>query len=229
MNKMKIFFISLSLIFILSQNVNADQIKSAYSKIMKAASENNLEIAKEAISEGGKSILNPPACPPNAICSPLVYAAEEGHTELLEYMLKSGANPNYVNAYGNTPILYAAMRNKVDSIKVLMHYGADINQSNSFGASVFKLSCMYGNEMIDTMINKYNADINKVYNNNAVKTQPQNTTALMSFAEKCPLSSIKKLVDNGADISIKDSNGMAAFDYAEKAKRDDVVNYLSGL
>ena len=132
------YLLYLSIILIFSQNSYASQMKEAYSKIMKAASENNMELAKSAIAEGGKSILNPPKCPPNDICSPLVYAAEKGHTELLEYMLKQGANPNYVNSYGNTPILYAAMRDKIESIKILMRYGADINQANSFGVSLFK-------------------------------------------------------------------------------------------
>lgn len=223
---MKILALSLSLLFFSFQSADVNQMKKAYSNIMKAASENDLELAKEAISAGGKAILSPPRCPSNGICSPLVYAAEEGNTEVLEYMLEQGADPNYVNAYGNTPLLYAAMRNQIKSMEILMQYGADVNQANAFGVSVFKLSCMYGDELMEKMIKDYNADINKIYNNNVVKTQPQNTTALMSFTEKCSLSSIKKLIANGADVSIEDSNGDTAVDYARKAKRDDVASYF---
>ena len=219
-------FICLFIALVAPQLADAHKKKTAYSNIMQAASENNIELAKDAVSEGGTSILNPPRCPPNGICSPLVNAAERGHLEVLEYMLKEGANPNYVNAYGNTPIIYAAMARQKEAIKLLMQHGADVNQAKAFGVSIFKLSCIYGDEMVKTMLTSHNADVNKIYSNLAVKTHNQNTTALMSFAEKCQLSSVKILVENGADISVKDSKGLTAIDYAINARKQDIVDYL---
>jgi len=57
-------------------------------------------------------------------------AAEEGHAQVLELLLKAGANPNAQNGYGRTALMEAARMGHAEAVKVLISNGADINVQN---------------------------------------------------------------------------------------------------
>lgn len=56
--------------------------------------------------------------------SGLHYAAGYGRKELLEYLLKVGANVSQANSQGQTPLAVATMNRQEDSIKILQAHGA---------------------------------------------------------------------------------------------------------
>jgi hypothetical protein len=49
------------------------------------------------------------------------------YPEALEYLLKSGLDPNRPNAFGKTPLMYAAQYNALPAVQMLLRYGADPN------------------------------------------------------------------------------------------------------
>jgi len=59
--------------------------------------------------------------------SPLSLAAKQGNHDLVETMLRSGADPNLANADGMYPLFFAAMECNLHSVRRMIRYGADIN------------------------------------------------------------------------------------------------------
>ncbi|MDR3055492.1 MAG: ankyrin repeat domain-containing protein [Zoogloeaceae bacterium] len=65
--------------------------------------------------------------------TPLIYAAFNGHTEVVEYLLAQGANLNAVSESGMTALMAAARGGYTDLAKRLVTLGADINLKDSNG------------------------------------------------------------------------------------------------
>lgn len=58
----------------------------------------------------------------------LVYAAEVGTPEILEFLLKNAADPDNIGKHPRRAAMHAAIvSHRIDSIKILLKYGADPN------------------------------------------------------------------------------------------------------
>ena len=74
--------------------------------------------------------------------SPLHIAVCLKQKEIVEYLIKSGANINAVDANGNSIVWTAVMEYRGDGyfIETLIHHGADIGKKNNHGISAIKLA-----------------------------------------------------------------------------------------
>ncbi len=68
--------------------------------------------------------------------TPLLEAASEGYGDIVEDLLKAGADPNDQNVFAaHTPLILASLNNHTEVVKILLRYGADVNRQNQFGAT----------------------------------------------------------------------------------------------
>lgn len=67
----------------------------------------------------------------------LIASAADGHDDVLEALLKAGADPNLSNKNGTTPLMYAKTRafgsGRLKAMTLLIAYGADINATDKAG------------------------------------------------------------------------------------------------
>ena len=59
----------------------------------------------------------------------LMWAAAEGHAEVVEELIKAGADVRIRLASGFTPLLFATREGRTDVVKVLLKAGADVNET----------------------------------------------------------------------------------------------------
>lgn len=59
--------------------------------------------------------------------TPIVLAAKNGNAEIVEALLKAGADPNAATSTGATVLMLAAMSGSTNAAKVLLDRGADVN------------------------------------------------------------------------------------------------------
>jgi len=88
----------------------------------------NTEVAKllvDFVNDKGRSLL--------------MHAAIKGDLELIQLLLKHGANINRVNSVGNSAIAYAREKGYVEIVKVLLDAGADPNLRNIHGTNLLTL------------------------------------------------------------------------------------------
>jgi len=95
--------------------------------IMVAALGGHLAIVKKLHARGAE--INPPGW------TPLAYAASAGQTEVVRYLIESGAKVDAPSANGTTPLMMAARGGHAATIDLLLAKGADINHQNENGAS----------------------------------------------------------------------------------------------
>jgi hypothetical protein len=86
---------------------------------------------------------------------PLHYAANNGHTDIVELLLKAGANPNGKDDAGETPLHSAVMEGKQDVAARLLDKGADVNAQDDQGATALHVAAMKGRpELVDLLLAK---------------------------------------------------------------------------
>ena len=69
--------------------------------------------------------------------TPLLFAANLGYTEIIDFLLQKGANLEAKDGLGNTALMYAIQKNDSKSVKVLLKYDPDLKISNEKGDTYF--------------------------------------------------------------------------------------------
>lgn len=158
--------------------------------------------------------------------TPLLLAARLNNSSVVDALIKAGAKIDAKNDDGNTVLQSANMKWDEDVIDLLISSGADVNNINNAGESVL-MSFIKGswdnNE--EGKIKKYKiikklidsgADVNYVAKDsdklNDAYDEIYRITPLMSLIRNDNTNKyvLDLLLENGADVSIKDKNGRTA-------------------
>ena len=85
---------------------------------------------------------------------PLLYAAQGGNPQIVQFLLAGGADVNY--QHGNTRInalMLAAGANHLDVVKILLDAGADVNNGNDDNSTALMIAAYKGyQEMVETLL-----------------------------------------------------------------------------
>lgn len=76
--------------------------------------------------------------------TPLMGAAQEGNTEMIELLLKLGANPNLQDTSGSTALMLASSNGKTGVALALLAAGVDINFQCSKGGTALMAAAAWG-------------------------------------------------------------------------------------
>lgn len=87
--------------------------------------------------------------------SALLIAIYTGNIEIVEFLLKHGANPNEI-FYNRSYLYRAILRNDVKLVKTLIDNGADINYIDNKHRTIYSYALEFGNDQIlELLLNKY--------------------------------------------------------------------------
>jgi len=136
-------------------------------------------------------------------------------SEIVKFLISYKADVN-LGGRLTTPLVLAINRNKPYLVPLLLKAGADPNQDGALVHAVrFKL-----NSVVDLLL-EAGADIN--YQNSS------EMTALHITAGAGDLDLVKRLVEAGTDMELKDLRGETALQWAQKRKHTQVIEYLIGV
>lgn len=128
------------------------------------------------------------------------------HDVDLEYRAKNGDTALMIAAYtGNRP-----------AIEALLAHGAEVNQTG--WAALHYAAAVGNNEIVQLLLDHY-AYIDA--------ESPNKTTPLMMAARGGHILTVKLLLDDGADATLKNEQGMTALDFAKKHGKQDIVDGLT--
>lgn len=127
-------------------------------------------------------------------------AASIGDNEVLEHQLKSGFDPNRVNASGWSALMYASYLGHETVCSTLLNYGASVDSTNPRGQTSLMLAATCGNLAVVRSLLKKGADVDK---------QDQVGETALAHAVACSQTSVAEaLLEAGADPNIRDITGM---------------------
>lgn len=87
----------------------------------------------------------------------LMWAAHEGHTEIIRVLLDNGAKINSQQKFGRTALWYSAQQGELEAAKILINHGADLNIASHDGKTPFDVATELGNIEISKLLEKARA------------------------------------------------------------------------
>jgi len=166
-------------------------------------------------------------------------AAKFDNVSEVKSLLSKGVNPNAVDPYGN-PMLILAIKDKSNLVidLLLQNPKIDVDLSNKSGETPLMIASIEGNlPLVKTLVLKHKALLDHISwtplhyacarghldvaqfliaNGAAVDSLSLgNTTPLMMAVQSGNEPLVKLLLDKGADLQIRNSNGLTAIDIAE--------------
>jgi len=134
--------------------------------------------------------------------------------------LKNAGDLSETNEIGES-VLACAIRAKCDqdTLMLLIEQGADIFALDNEGVSIFDIAITYNDiEMVNYIIER-GIDVNKT-------ARKSGFTALMAAVCYGRIEIIKLLLEKEADVSIEDSKGFTAIDFARKMNKKSILELL---
>ena len=93
--------------------------------------------------------------------TPVVTASRLGHIDVVDLLIKGGADCNKSSTLGETPLCEASRAGHVDIVDMLIKYGVYCNKSGKFGTTPLCEASRAGHVDIVDMLIKSGADCNK--------------------------------------------------------------------
>jgi RNA polymerase sigma factor (sigma-70 family) len=142
----------------------------------------------------------------------LALAAGYGRLQTVEYLVKNGANLEWRSSAGETPVFLAAANGRLETVQLLARLGANLTLQNYWSEHTTTVAAKYGN-----------GEVLAYLKGQGVPYEPNLWTA----AGMGDLSEMKKLIQKGADVNLKDrANGYTPLMYAARASKVDAVKCL---
>jgi ankyrin repeat protein len=151
----------------------------------------------------------------------LMHASAGGHVQVVDLLLRRGANVNVESKYGLTPLMRAAQRGHRDTVELLLERGAQINAASLDGDTALILAARAGRGDMVRLLRGKGAEIDAVSHGN---------TALLDAAMRGDSGMVKVLLANGAAVDARREGaaGDTPLICAARRGHSDVVELLLG-
>jgi ankyrin repeat protein len=177
-------------------------------------------------------------------------AAWWGLTQIIETLLREGADINMRNSRGETPFLIAAQNDHREAVELFLENGNDVNEQNRGGETALSWAAKNGSKDLVQVLLLRGAELIIDYEKwsainwaviggecevlelllaksfcagTGIDAKKQ---ALFLAAEEGYKEMVAMLLDSGANINAKDSNGSTALDFAVSAAHETTVEVL---
>lgn len=151
----------------------------------------------------------------------LTLASDEGYLDIVKVLLDAGADVNKKDNDGSTALMEASEKDHIDIVKILLVAGADPDVENDNGVTALWMASSNGLAEVSELLLPLtkNIDAREKYNK---------STPLINMARWGKVSTVKALLDKGADMNAQDTQGWTALMWAAKDNYQDIVNLLLG-
>ena len=131
------------------------------SDLLNASKRGNLARVHELIKEGAD--VNDEADSTMSM-SPLHFASQGGHVEVVKTLLAAEAEVNKANKYGNTPLSMASRNGHLEVVQALLGADAEVNKANKYGNTPLSMASRNGHLEVVKALLGAEADVNKANN-----------------------------------------------------------------
>ncbi len=145
-------------------------------------------------------------------------AAQNGHKDIVNLLLKEKADVNAKNKKGATPLHLAAQNGHKDIVNLLLKEKADVNAKNKKGATPLHFAAENDHTYIVDLLLKEKADVNA--------KNKKGATPLHFAAKNGHTYIVDLLLKEKADVNAKNKKGATPLHFAAKNDRIDIVDLL---
>jgi ankyrin repeat protein len=151
--------------------------------------------------------------------SPLLLALRLDSLKTAAFLIEQpGFHLDAHNTRGENALMIAALRGHVGLLRLMLRHGAEVNKP---GWTPLHYAAAHPTavsvEMVELLLEE-NAYIDAA--------SPNETTPLMMAARYGHRDSVRALLEAGADVSLRNQQGLAALDFAVESSRRDVADLI---
>lgn len=213
---------------ILVEKANVDINKrkeEGFDALMYAVFGNHHEIAAYLLNKGAECI-----CSANKY-SPIHYVIMNGKKtwaiELLELMLKSGANPNCIDKLNQTPLEHSFHRKSAEIIQLLVAFGADACKLNIHGFAIIHRMVTAKDFSPEDRLATVAAILKTGTDPNTPSRDGVTPLHMAAhLTDKEGLEMVRLLIMNGADPQARDAKGHTPLDMAQEKGNTEILRCL---
>ncbi|MDI7182759.1 ankyrin repeat domain-containing protein [Leptospira santarosai] len=213
-NRYFLFFI---LIFLFSGPVFASPISNADRKILSAAINGNIRLAKKALQQGASVHAKDPL-ERNLGETPLHKVAFNNDVEFLRFLLSEGANPNLSDERGETPLITAVYGLGLESVSALLGAKADPYLETTSGINAAVLAADLCSFPLLQILKNAGVDLNR--------PTKKGFLPIHTAAGRCNGKFLKFLIESGADPEAPTKTGTTPLMQAIKLGNLDAIQFL---
>lgn len=147
-----------SLLLSQGANINAQTEETQETALTLACCGGFLEVADYLIKHGADIELG--------ASTPLMEAAQEGHLDLVKFLLENKADVHAQTQTGDTALTYACENGHTDVAEVLLYYGAELEHLSEGGRTPLMKACRAGHVCTVKFLIQKGADVNRQTTNN---------------------------------------------------------------
>lgn len=144
--------------FFVGANINAQTEETQETALTLACCGGFLEVADYLIKHGADIELG--------ASTPLMEAAQEGHLDLVKFLLDNKADVHTQTQTGDTALTYACENGHTDVAEVLLHFGAELEHLSEGGRTPLMKACRAGHICTVKFLIQKGADVNRQTTNN---------------------------------------------------------------
>ena len=149
----------------------------------------------------------------------LHWAVDRDQREIVQMLIRAGADVKATNRYGATPLWLASVNGNAKTIAMLLEGGADARSANADGETALMVAARTGKTDAVNLLLARGADPN-------AKEGWRGQTALMWAAAEGHAAVIDLLVGRGADLKARSTAGFTALLFAAREGRIAAVDAL---
>ena len=187
------------------------------SALVGASGQGQLEVAKLLILRSAN--VNAPR---DDGYTPLILASQNGHAEVVRYLLSLNADASSMTAsHGTTALIQAAQEGHLEVVKLLVANRADPNLSMTYaGLTALIRAAGKGHFEIAKVLIQSGAHVNAT-------TTDNRATPLIYAARNGSMNTVQLLLQHRADLTATNADGHSVMDIARKFNRDEIERYLT--
>ena len=151
----------------------------------------------------------------------LVQAVLDNNPEEVSALIKSNASLSAKSDDGMTILMLASQKGYFEIVKLLVTHGADVNENPLFSGdeTALKKALLYNNIEIAQYLKDHGADVDAA-------DKSGNTILMLEVKYAARAEIIKWLIENGADASRRNDEGLSALDFATERNDFSITKLL---
>ncbi|MCX7748824.1 MAG: ankyrin repeat domain-containing protein [Clostridia bacterium] len=149
----------------------------------------------------------------------LFKAIDKGNVEMIDLLVKSGADVNFKNEVSNTALMKCARKDKGEYLKILIEKGAIVDEKNINGSTALALATQSRCINAVKYLVQNGADIN-IQNSEGM-------TPIMIAAKKGYRELVELFLNYSANVTLKQNEGLTALELALKQGFNDIADIIN--